>query len=41
MVGEDRTAGRMMRLDRRVAVGRACWGLWAGQNLGAHPWVGG
>ena len=40
-MGEDRPAGRVMWLDCRVAVGRACWGLWAGQNLGAQPWVGG
>ena len=41
LVGEERSARCMMRLDGWVAVGRAGWGLWTGQNLGAQPWVGG
>ena len=40
-MGEERPARCMMRLDGWVAVGGACWGLGAGQNLGAQPWVGG
>ena len=41
LLAEERPACGVVRLDRRVAVGRTRWGFWAGQNLGAQPWVGG